>query len=112
MRPSVAMLIHAIVASCFLIVSVAAQDLQDWLLSWIPRQCCVTNECCWEIRSSEVQSLPNDQWRIVASGQVLKRTDWSPDGKYYRCACDSKDGKWVVHPTAFTRCLFVPMQSS
>lgn len=98
----------------FVIVLVAATfHSNPWLLSWIPQICCVTNDCCWEISSTEVTPLPNDHWRINATLQEVKRKDWSPDGKYYRCACDydpSAD-RWIRHQGANTRCLFVPMQS-
>ena len=87
-------------------------DLHNYLLSWIPASCCVTNDCCWEIQSSEVQPLPNDRWLIRASGQVVTRTAWSPDGKYWRCACDPGPGvgQWTRHDKARTNCLFVPAQ--
>jgi len=83
-----------------------------WLKSWIPATCCVTNDCCWEIHASEVQPRPGDEWLIVSTGQIRKRTDWSPDGKYYRCACDYDGASktWVKHQGANTRCIFVPMQ--
>ncbi len=81
-----------------------------WLLTWIPWNCCVTHDCCREITEKDVTSLPDDYWRINASGQVLRRTAASPDGKWYRCACDwnTSTGKWVVHPQAHTRCFFAP----
>lgn len=84
-----------------------------WLLSWIAPICCVTNDCCWQISANEVRPMPNDSWEVRATGQVVKRKDWSPDGKYYRCACDydSVDKQWIRHQGANTRCLFVPMQS-
>ena len=82
-----------------------------WLLSWIPHSCCVTNDCCHEVSERDVTSLPNDNWKINVTGQVLRRTANSPDGKYYRCYCDydAAAGKWVVHPTASTRCIFPPL---
>ena len=99
------------------IVGVAvARDYHSnpWLLSWIPATCCVTNDCCWEISEREVRPLPDDEWEIRATGQVRKRTDWSPDGKFYRCACDydQADKHWVKHQGANTRCLFVPMRAA
>ena len=86
------------------------QHSNPWLLSWIPTYCCVTNDCCREVTERDVTSLPDDYWRINASGQVLKRTGPTPDGKWYRCACDydTTQGKWIVHPTAHTRCIFTP----
>jgi len=85
-----------------------------WLLSWIPATCCVTNDCCWEISEREVRSLPDDEWEVRSTGQVRKRTGWSPDGKFYRCACDydSVEKHWIKHQGANTRCLFVPMRSA
>lgn len=83
-----------------------------WLLSWIPAICCVTNDCCWEISERELQPLPDDQWMVLSTGQVRKRTAWSPDGRFYRCACDRdpETRQWVRHQGANTRCLFVPMR--
>ncbi|MBM3530212.1 MAG: hypothetical protein FJX62_19185 [Alphaproteobacteria bacterium] len=85
-----------------------------WLLSWIPATCCVTNDCCWEIGERELTPLPNDAWQVVSTGQIRKRTDWSPDGKFYRCACDYDlaSRHWVRHQGANTRCIFVPMRSA
>lgn len=83
------------------------------LLSWIPATCCVTNDCCWQVSENELHSLPDDQWQIRSTGQVRKRTDWSPDGKFYRCACDydSVAKHWIKHQGANTRCIFVPMRT-
>lgn len=82
-----------------------------WLLSWIPTECCVTNDCCWEVGRTELTPLPHDRWRVVSTGQELYRKDWSPDGRYYRCACDydAGSGKWIRHQGATTRCVFVPL---
>ena len=85
-----------------------------WLLSWIPATCCVTNDCCWEVSERELRSLPDDEWEVRSTGQVRKRTAYSPDGKFYRCACDydSVDKHWVKHQGANTRCIFAPMRSA
>jgi hypothetical protein len=85
-----------------------------WLLSWIPATCCVTNDCCWEVSERELKALPDDEWEVRSTGQIRKRTGWSPDGKFYRCACDydNVDKHWVKHQGANTRCLFVPMRSA
>lgn len=90
------------------------QHSNPWLLSWIPAYGCVTNDCCWEIRADEVQSVGDDKWLVRATGQIRERTNWSPDGKYYRCACDydNAGGKWVRHDKAHTRCIFTPMMST
>lgn len=115
------MINRIIVANFGLWLLVAAAMAQDkhhsnpWLLSWIPGACCVTNDCCWEISEREVESLPDDQWRIRSTGEVRKRTAFSPDGKFYRCACeqDPQDPtRWVRHQGANTRCIFVPMRSA
>jgi len=85
-----------------------------WLLTWISPSCCVTNDCCWEVSERELRPLPDDEWQVVSTGQVRKRTDWSPDGKFYRCACDydAASKHWVRHQGAYTRCVFVPMRSA
>jgi hypothetical protein len=103
-------LIVAIGVALVLVASAYAD--QDYLSSWIPAKCCVTNECCYEIQERELQPLPNDNWLVRSTGQVVKRTGWSPDGKFYRCACDLdvNTQKWVKHDKAFTRCIFVPMR--
>lgn len=82
-----------------------------WLRSWIPVRCCVTNNCCFAIQAADVEPLASDRWRIRATGQVLARTEWSPDGRWWRCACDWIEGKWVVYEQAHTRCIFPPLQS-
>lgn len=105
----------AILAIVLLIHAARAEEYHSnpWLKSWIPTTCCVTNDCCWEIQERELISLPNDEWEVRSTGQVRKRTGWSPDGKFYRCACDydNVDKHWVRHQGANTRCLFIPMRS-
>ena len=85
-------------------------DLQQYLLSWIPTYCCVTNSCCFEILWSDLKDLGNHQYFIIASDKIKEMTNWSPDGKIWRCACDyaSELQQWIVHPKAHTRCLFIP----
>ncbi|HXF87259.1 MAG TPA: hypothetical protein VNK48_02760 [Xanthobacteraceae bacterium] len=104
-----------VLALLVLVGDVVAQERyhsNPWLLSWIPGICCVTNDCCWEISERELQPLPDDRWLVLATGQVRKRTDWSPDGRFYRCACDRdpETRQWIRHQGANTRCLFVPMR--
>lgn len=85
----------------------------SWLSTWIPSTCCVTNDCCFEVTLADLEPLSNDRWLIKASGQIISRTDWSKDGRYWRCACTwQPDRSWRVHPAADTFCLFVPMPSS
>src|SRR3990167_9269952 len=83
---------------------------QNWLKTWIPVACCITNNCCFRIKETDAIPLPGDAWEIVATKQQLNRTAWSPDGHYWRCACDRIEGKWVAHLNAHTRCIFPVMQ--
>jgi hypothetical protein len=86
-------------------------ETNKWLRTWIPVHCCVTNNCCFPVKATALEPQPGDNWKVLATGQVLARTNWSPDGKYWRCACDNIGGKWVVHEQANTRCIFPAMQS-
>lgn len=79
---------------------------------WISSSCCCTNDCCFVVEPGTVEAVDQDHYRIVASGQVIKRTGWSQNGRFMRCACDHIDGKWTIHPTAETRCIYPPMPSS
>jgi hypothetical protein len=87
---------------------------QQYMLSWIPATCCVTNQCCWQVQESELRSLPDDNWEVRSTGQVRKRTAYSPDGRFYRCACDYdvSSRQWIRHQGANTRCVFVPMRTA
>lgn len=77
------------------------------IATWIPSSCCWSNRCCRKVGDSAFVPLANNQYRIVASGQVVTRNGWSRDGNNWRCTCDQDDsGKWVVHLKANTRCLF------
>jgi hypothetical protein len=96
----------------WLMLIVFAADDSAWLRSWIPAHCCVTNNCCFRVTYRDVTPLHGDRWRINATGQELPRTGYSPDGEYWRCACDPIKGKWTVHERAFTRCLFTPLPST
>lgn len=86
--------------------------VHSWLQSWIPSHCCVNNRCCFAITAADVRPLSGDRWEVLATGQVVKRTNWSPDGGYWRCACDLVGTDWAVHDKANTRCLFVPLPNS
>lgn len=116
-RAIVAMALAAFVLAS-IVATVLATDAphhsNPWLLSWIPATCCVTNDCCWEISERELRSLPDDEWEVRSTGQVRKRTAFSPDGKFYRCACDYDNDRkvWNRHQGANTRCIFVPMRSA
>lgn len=76
---------------------------------WISHSCCCTNDCCREVKPGEARQIDQDTYLIVASGQLIKRTGWSKDGRFMRCACDLIDGKWTRHPAAHTRCIYPPM---
>jgi hypothetical protein len=107
--------IAAVAALAIVGVTLASEyHSNPWLLSWIPSYCCVTNDCCWEVAEKDLTPLPDDKWQVKATGQVRERTNWSPDGKFYRCACDydTATGIWIRHIGANTRCLFVPMRSA
>jgi hypothetical protein len=78
----------------------------------IQRSCCCTNDCCRETEPGEVVHVEGDTYRIVPSGQLIRRTGWSPDGRTIRCACDMIEGNWTRHPKALTRCLYMPMPNS
>lgn len=101
-----------VVAACAVAARADAHHSNPWLLTWIPHTCCVTNDCCWQISERELRPLPNDEYEVRSTGQVRKRTAWSPDGKFYRCACDfdAASNHWVRHQGANTRCLFIPQR--
>jgi hypothetical protein len=73
---------------------------------WIPSTCCWTNNCCKKVKASALVSLSRDDYRVVATGQEIKRTGWSQDGQTWRSTCDHIGGKWVVSVKANTRCIF------
>jgi hypothetical protein len=78
------------------------------LLEWIPPECCVTKDCCWEIAANEIIPITETQYEVVATGQKVE-SQISKDGKYYRCACESQGGgNWLRHIKAHTHCIFVP----
>jgi hypothetical protein len=74
--------------------------------------CCCTNDCCREAEAGEFTHIGNELYRSNVTGQIIRRTGWSPDGRTVKCSCDLQGGKWVKHPKANVRCLFVPMPSS
>ena len=117
LRSRVASLAVALGLAVLAVASVALAGeyhSNPWLLSWIPATCCVTNDCCWQVTESELKSLPDDNWEVMSTGQVRKRTDYSPDGRFYRCACDfdADSRHWIRHQGANTRCIFVPMRTA
>lgn len=78
--------------------------------SWISPTCCWTNRCCFKVAASAISAIPSvpfkDEWRVEATGQILKRTGWSRDGQTWRCTCDPVGSTWVAHVKANTRCIF------
>jgi hypothetical protein len=113
-EPAHAGLAIAVVLTLFIGGTAIAESYHSnpWLLTWIPPTCCVTNDCCWEVSERELRPVQGDRWEVLATGQVLPRSAWSPDGRFYRCACDLAEGKWIKHQGANTRCLFVPLRSA
>lgn len=93
-------------------VSVARAQEDNCQGGAISTACCCSNNCCRSIPSTAIQAVGPDEYLIVASGQKIKKTNWSPDGTIILCQCDMIDGKWTVHPKAFARCLFLPMPNS
>ena len=85
----------------------ATPSEQAELLKWIPHSCCVTANCCFEIPASEIQPVDPDgnEWVIRATGERIARTKWSEDGKFYRCACEMRDGQFVIDLKDRTRCI-------
>lgn len=86
---------------------------RERLRTWVPASCCVTSDalpagtgCCFEIAPTEVEALSGGRWRVKATGQVVSASP-SRDGRWWRCACDQVEGRWVVWRGADTRCLFV-----
>lgn len=87
-----------------------------WLLTWIPAVCCVTNDCCFEIKERDLEPLPDYHWKIKATGQVRKQRDFSPDGKYYLCACNyvqmGDKSRHVQSLSGHFYCLFAARRSA
>jgi hypothetical protein len=92
----------------------------NFYASFVPTECCFTSTCCWEIGEDEVEDMGNSRYRIKATGQVVVRRGYSPDGAFHRCACDPVVGqtispipqRWLIHAGANTRCLFTPSNGS
>jgi hypothetical protein len=74
--------------------------------------CCCTNNCCSEADEGEFRHIGGDIYQSTVTGQTLKRTGWSPDGRFVKCACDLVGGQWTKHPKANVRCVFPPLPSS
>ena len=78
----------------------------------ISHGCCCTANCCAEAKEGEFKHVGNDDYQSTVTGQIIKRTGWSPDGRFIRCACDQIDGVWTWHERAFVRCVYPPLPSS
>lgn len=86
-------------------------ELKDYLRTFMETDCCFTQDCCFIIQEKDVQDLGGMFYKILATGQQIKARDYSPDGQYWRCACDAFSGGWKVWDGANTRCLYVPRTS-
>ena len=104
-----AALVVFVVMAWFGLKSAAGQDNCE---GWISTGCCCSNSCCFVVEPGTVEAVDHEHYRIIASGQIIKRTGWSMNGRFMRCACDQIEGKWTIHPTAFTRCIYPPIPSS
>lgn len=104
---------------CVLVHSAHAQTIDELLVpptpaeaedikEWIPERCCRTQSCCRKVRPEALAGIPGDRlnYYVVATGQLIARTDWSRDGQTWRCTCDHIEGRWVVHLKARTHCIF------
>ena len=82
------------------------------LRSFIPAECCVTHDCCFEIQATDVVDVGEDRYRVRATGEVLTISKRSPDGRFYRCACNYNflTNQYVTDLKAKTRCLLAPIQ--
>lgn len=78
--------------------------------SFLPPTCCWTNGCCRRAKANEIEALDDTmtRYRVVASGQVIERSAWSPDGALHICQCDWDGGGWKTGPATNARCLAVP----
>jgi len=77
----------------------------------ISTDCCCSANCCSPAKDSEFVHVEGDHYRVVATGQVVKRTGWS-HGATVKCACDHINGIWTKHEKAFVRCLYPPYPGS
>ena len=77
----------------------------------ISTNCCCSANCCSTAKDSEFQHIKGDDYRVVATGQIVKRTGWSM-GATVKCACDQINGVWTKHDKAFVRCLYPPFPGS
>lgn len=102
-------------ASHFSVGGASAEELIDPtpeeyadIQTWIPKNCCWTNNCCKKVHESAIISLPENKVRVASTGQVLPRTGWSKDKNTWRCTCNynADTMQWIVSAGANTRCVF------
>lgn len=86
-----------------------ANELKEHLSTFIAHNCCYTNNCCFLITEKDLTDLGNGKYKINITGQEIFRTGFSPDGQYWRCACEHIGNQWVVFKEAATRCLYTPI---
>lgn len=89
-------------------------DLYPNCRGWINHTCCCTSGSCNEVKQGELEQLSEDTYRVVLTGEIAKRTGWSQDGSFIRCAAtfDAETGQWLIGPQYKTRCLLPPQPSS
>jgi hypothetical protein len=104
----------------FLFVAVhtaRAQDISNYpsCHGFIEFKCCCTRNGCFEIPNDAAEFVGDDHWRIKATGEIVKRTGWSKNGKTYRCANERDENGFytrVGDPTATTKCFWpVPAEA-
>ena len=78
----------------------------------ISTNCCCSANCCSEAGEDEFRHVGENLYRSTVTGQVIKRTGWSPDGRTIKCACTQIEGTWTKRPDSLVRCLFMPQPSS
>lgn len=93
-----------------------AQEAGDFpnCAGWIPHQCSCTSNSCYRARPGEVEDLGNGSFRITATGEIIKRTEWSQDGRFMLCAFkrDENGTRWLTGPGQPIKCVFPPLPSS
>jgi hypothetical protein len=97
----------AMIFILILMVSAKAQEQYPNCRGFIQQACCCTNNCCFEIKASDVTPIDDGgkEWIVRETGERVTRTQWSEDGKFYRCACELRDGKYVIDRKDRTRCI-------
>jgi len=81
---------------------------------FIDRGCCCTNNCCFEVPATEARPIDEDgaEWLMTSTGERVKRTAWSQDGKFYRCACEMRGGRYEISLKDRTRCFYPAKRSA